>query len=233
MKPANLLGQSFGRLLVVKRVSNSSDGHTRWACRCRCGNTKVVSVNNLRGGSVSSCGCFQRESARAKHLKHGYRRHPLYGTWRQMVERCEEPTNENYRFYGARGIRVCSRWKSVAHFIADIGDRPPGMQLDRIDNDEGYRPGNVRWATALEQAQNRRLSQSSNRIAIHGVVRSAAAWAALLGLSRQAMYGRLRRGWSIEDAITTPPLRRDKCRNLIEGEIARLRKDIGQRDGRK
>ena len=139
-------GTKFGRWTVI------GDGgkQGRFLCRCECGTTRVVRAGHLRHGSSRSCGC-----ARVGPVVHGHARkgdeHPLYGTWKAMHERCRKHLN-----YAGRGITVCERWASFAVFLADIGERPPGTSLDRIDNDGDYEPGNVRWATPVEQAANRR-----------------------------------------------------------------------------
>jgi hypothetical protein len=131
-------------------------------CQCDCGEEVTVTLNNLTRGATSSCGCRRNELIAALHRgqKHGLRHHELYRTWVSMRQRCNNPNNPGYIHYGGRGIEVCARWSQLAVFISDveaeIGSRPSGMTLDRKNNDGNYEPGNVQWATDLEQVRNRR-----------------------------------------------------------------------------
>lgn len=127
---------------------------------------------------------------------------PRYEVWRGMLQRCLNPAHQAYARYGGRGITVCNRWRrSFADFCADVGQRPDGGTLDRIDNDRGYEPGNVRWVTRQAQAQNRR----DNRVlTAFGKSRCIIEWARELGVSYQAIDGRLRRGWTLERAVSVP-----------------------------
>ena len=146
--------------------------------RCDCGNVYEVFIGKLfaESGTVS-CGCYRREcfalqgernrdQPRPALRTHGLKRHPLYHTWLNMMRRCHHPDDRNYKNYGGRGITVCPRWHDVAAYIEDIerllGPRPDGKTMDRIDNDRGYEPGNVRWATAAEQSANKRPRIAAN-----------------------------------------------------------------------
>jgi len=123
-----------------------------------------------------------------------------------MKARCERPSHKAFAHYGARGVSVCDRWRSSFEcFLADMGPRPPGHTLDRLDNSGNYEPGNVRWATPLQQTRNR---SSTVLLTLHGVTKSAQEWAAISGLSRSLIYSRLRNGWSDERTLTAPYLRR-------------------------
>jgi len=119
-----------------------------------------------------------------------------------MMQRCQIPSASNYKYYGARGITVCARWRQFEYFHADMGECPAGQTLDRIDNSRGYEPGNCRWATKSDQNRNRPSHRVS--MTLHGETRSVSEWAARLGISANTINQRRYLGWSDEDALTTP-----------------------------
>jgi len=150
-----MIGQTFGKLVVVHRAENV--GHrAAYACRCSCGRTAIVVASRLRSGKTKSCGCLRATNMRAVAAKHGNSAHPLYTRWVRMLSRCYDPENNRFYRYGARGIKVCAAWHDFDVFVADVVDGyRPGLTIDRIDNDGDYEPGNVRWATYKTQARNR------------------------------------------------------------------------------
>jgi hypothetical protein len=146
-------GTTYGRLRVLETVWGGRD---KVRCECECGAVRVVWAVNLKTGHTQSCGCLPAGLNRARLTTHGLTRHPLYKTWCAMLRRCHSPTDASYRNYGGRGIEVCDRWHDFERFLADMGERPPGLTLDRVDNDGNYEPANCRWATPAAQARNRR-----------------------------------------------------------------------------
>jgi hypothetical protein len=166
MKPVDLTGQRFGRL-VVKKLAGTQGTKRTWLCQCECGRKLIVTGSNLRTGNTNSCGCLHREHAieRGRNSRtHGNwtngRASPTYRSWRSMHDRCKHPYMNGFEYYGGRGISVCDSWKYFETFLSDMGERPAGHSLDRINPDGNYEPNNCRWATRLEQRHNRRRTKS-------------------------------------------------------------------------
>lgn len=161
MKPLDMTGRKFNRLTVLSREPNAKDGSAMWLCRCDCGNLFVAYGKNIRNNHTQSCGCFQRERSSEASVIHGKTRTTLHNVWKTMKQRCTNPNNQKYKDYGGRGITVCEEWLNSFEAFSDYVSQLPhfgekGRSIDRIDVNGNYEPGNVRWATASEQQQNKR-----------------------------------------------------------------------------
>ncbi len=156
--------QRFGRLVVVREEGrHPTSGAITYLCRCDCGNEVVVASIGLHHGATTSCGCLRKERA-ANAIRargHGMSNTPTWYTWFSMRQRCRLTTMRCYPRYGGRGISVCERWESFENFLADMGERPEGKTIDRINVNGNYEPSNCRWATDAEQRANRRDSRKS------------------------------------------------------------------------
>lgn len=201
----DISGLKFHRLLVLERTPRKGSS-AYWLCRCDCGNIKEVRGSELKDGNTKSCGCFSKDYHRDKNLKHGYakkqNRHPMYESWKSMLQRCENPKATRYDRYGGRGISVCDRWHDFSQFEKDMAKTwNKGLTLERIDNNANYEPSNCRWATRSEQLCN------TNRtvfLTAHGLIMSLTEWARCLGVNPKAFNTRKRLGWSDKKIIDTP-----------------------------
>lgn len=200
----NYAGMIFGRLTVIDYLEHRN-GHAFWSCQCVCGKSKSVSSTNLKNGHTQSCGCLEAETFRSHRTTHGMSKSPEFQSWQRMLGRCKYAyrTNPNYKahlYYLDRGIAVCERWaNSFENFFADMGPKPtPKHSLDRIDNDKGYSPENCRWATAREQALNKRSATILN---YKGERKNMSIWAEQLGITCLKLRRTIDRMGSEENAI--------------------------------
>lgn len=215
-------GKVYGQLTVIRR----SDKLLRWKCiawecLCTCGVLHVVNGRDLRRGATTSCGCTKGQKCAASNTKHGCATRGLtaeYRCWSNIIDRCEQPTNKSYADYGARGIKVCERWRtSFADFLADItgtiGLKPsPQHSIDRIDNERGYELGNVQWATRTVQVRNRR---STRRLTHDGKTLTLKEWADLIGVKYTTLFCRIRSGMTTSAALTMPTRERSRQLEVI------------------
>ena len=192
--PLQLLNKKIGRLLVVERLKNRK-GFTMWRCICDCGNERNVLGCSLGNGNTKSCGCLGVDRRREATVKHGMSGSGTYQTWAHMVQRCTNPKRWDYKHYGGRGISIFSEWLDFSCFLRDMGERPPRLTLDRINNSGNYEPGNCRWATRKEQSNNSRVPVV---LTLAGKSMNIAQWADELGVNRDMLYMRRFRGWPVE-----------------------------------
>lgn len=188
----NELGSIFGRLTVISDMS-SSKGKARWMCQCSCGKITVTTGDALRRGVVKSCGCLQAEARHLNTRKHGHGSYVAgvsrtYKSWQEMRARCNNKRSISYPNYGGRGISICARWSEFENFLADMGERPEGKSLDRIENNGNYEPNNCRWATSKEQNNKRRQCRYIEYL---GRIQTIAQWCDELGLNYPRTYNRI------------------------------------------
>jgi hypothetical protein len=219
----DLTGMVFGRWSVEARddtpTSFAKQYQVKWICVCECGRCRSVRAVHLVGGQSRSCGCLARDrlrenSARRKNAAPpNPKKTPERIIWWTMLARCRNPNAANYHLYGGRGIRVCDRWrKSFENFLADMGPRPEGMTLDRIDNEGDYSPENCRWATLIEQANNKR---NTPYLEWNGVRKSLKEWSRITGIHPETIRHRLLHGWTDEKALSTPPIEKFRNRSAV------------------
>lgn len=179
----DLTGQRFGRWTVL-HFQDTARKMTRWACRCDCGREVIVLGNSLRRRLSVSCGCSR--------WKHGRRTVNEYKAWHAARSRCTNPSNEHWAEYGGRGITMCERWQqSFDEFFRDMGPRPDGLSLDRIDNDGPYSPENCRWASQLTQQSNRRTTLTATH---NGETLTIKEWARRSGERYRTLLYRIENG---------------------------------------
>jgi hypothetical protein len=187
-------GLQFGRLVVVSLSHLKPGRGAFWNCACECGTTKSINGSQLRSGAIVSCGCYRANSIRSMKTTHGLSKLGLgsYMSWSAMRRRCMSEKDFAFSHYGGRGIKVCDRWESFANFVADMGEPSHGETLDRIDVNGNYEPGNCRWASRAEQANNTR---SNVRIKMSsGEPMTMAEFSRRSGIPYSRMRHQLKRG---------------------------------------
>lgn len=159
-KSVDCVGTRFGKLTVIERAESNKFGKARWRCLCDCGGEVTTTRNQLVSGNTRSCGCLHHKALVERNTKHGHanrgKQSPAYYSWCSMLSRCRNENYPKYSIYGALGVTVCERWLNFENFLADMGERPKGTTLDRIDPFGNYEADNCRWATPTEQANNQR-----------------------------------------------------------------------------
>ena len=204
-------GMRFGRLTVISRAGDRFANGKRlimWLCKCDCGNYKVIRSGNLKkGSSTRSCGCYKRECLEKRKVSyvHGMSKTRIYREWQGMKCRCYTKSNTSYKNYGGRGIEVCEDWlNDFAAFYewAISNGYSDDLTLDRIDVNGNYEPDNCRWVSMIIQDNNKR---NNVHLENNGEKHTIAEWSRIIGSKdRHCVSDRLKRGWSVEKAVTTP-----------------------------
>lgn len=197
----DLTGHEFYRLTVLYRTVNGRSGQVYWQCHCSCGTEKSISAQSLLSGATHSCGCLQREKAHStcvlRNTTHGQFGSKTHRIWAGIIQRCCNIKNQAYINYGGRGIRVHDRWLVFDNFFSDMGECPPGLSIERRDNNGDYEPNNCYWATRLEQNSNTRKNRL---IIIHNRSQTMSQWLRELKVPRTTFYRWLQKKPELSDA---------------------------------
>lgn len=189
----------YGRLTVIDREGSNKDRHVSWLCQCECGENVIVLGKNLRNGDTKSCGCLMREINRKRFLTHGQARSSEYRSWSNMIQRCTNKNNNNYKDYGKRGIKVCKKWLIFENFFADMGKKPKGYTIERIDNNGNYNKENCEWIPRSEQPKNTRKCIP---VTVNGIDFPTISMAAChFNIPYSRVRDRLKRGLNIKQAL--------------------------------
>lgn len=209
----DIKGKRFGMLVAVEHIGYDKRGQAIWRFQCDCGKTYEAISAPVVYGSVISCGCYNSKRTAERNRRHGFaqrdHKEKLYEIWCSMKRRCQSETDTNYRHYGGRGITVCTEWQEYAPFRewALANGYAEGLTIDRIDNNRGYSPENCRWVTMLVQMRNTRRNRF---IEYNGERKTVSAFAADAGMKYGTLWGRLKRGMNIEDALKHTTEKRTK-----------------------
>ena len=201
-------GIKYNRLTAIRLIERKENKRHVWEFKCDCGATVNLAVNRVAMGKTKSCGCLLNEVLIERNTTHGLSRSHWqdYRTWKDMRSRCYNTGDSDYRLYGERGIRVCDRWSDFSVFLADMGRRPKGYTIDRIDVNGHYEPSNCRWATSKTQANNKR---TNNYIEHNGVMKTLQGWCEEYGISHSKARYRLSAGMSFEEVFSDKDFRVD------------------------
>lgn len=195
----DLTGMQFTRLTVLEPVRRK--GKLMWRCLCSCGKEVITTKSSLKSGESKSCGCYSREICQKSITKHGKHGTRIYRIWKAMKQRCNNQNCNAYHNYGERGISICKEWEDFLTFEswALSNGYADDLSIDRIDVNGNYCPENCRWATAIEQGNNKRKNRL---ITYNGETKTLAEWARDKNMKVITLFNRLNRGASIEDALT-------------------------------
>ena len=197
----DLTGQKFNRLKVIKYSHKDKRYRPYWKCLCNCGRISTVSSINLTSGQVRSCGCLLKEKTKKmgeSRKVHGMSRKRIYKIWDNMKDRCLNKNSGGYKWYGKRGITICRKWLKFEGFYNDMKNGyAENLQLDRINNNQGYKKSNCRWVTLKENLRNKRNNRRYKN-------KCVSEWSEITGIKINLIHLRLRRGWDWERILKTP-----------------------------
>lgn len=229
-KVKDIAGQRFGRLKVCWEAGLDYDRHMKWLCECDCGKEVIVRGSDLRKGKQVSCGCYKRENASLIARTHGMSNNRIYHIWNGIKDRCNRPTNHAFKYYGGRGITLCDAWLDFEAFMswAFSHGYDTNLTIERIDVNGNYEPENCKWISLPDQAMNTR---KTHYITIGEETLPLTMWEKRKGHSKGLINGRLRRGFSEEDAVNLPKLKKQALRYItFKGKkqtVAKWSKELG------
>lgn len=198
-----MTGRRFNRLTVISETTRIHPKRPMYICLCDCGTMKNVEGRRLREGVVKSCGCLSKETTKSRSTTHGMTDSVEYKVWCGIKRRCLNKNDKRFQSYGGRGIKICDSWKnSFESFFSDMGYRPDGFSIERIDVNGDYEPKNCKWIKLSSQASNKR---SNIRITYNNTTRILSEWSMLTGIKPGTISARLNRGWSIKKSLSIIP----------------------------
>lgn len=205
--------QTFNKLTAVNFEYRDDKMRHYWRFRCECGRELIIRKGSVTSGNTKMCKeCANIQLSKNK-TTHGMSKTRIYKEWAGMIQRCTNPKNTSYERYGAKGVTVCDEWlddfMNFYNWAMANGYRDD-LTIDRIDNEKGYSPDNCRWATEKEQAYNKK---SNRNLTYKGKTMTMAEWAKVIGISSSSLFGRMKRGWSVEKALSTPPIKEKRNNN--------------------
>lgn len=221
-KLIDLTGEKFGRLTVIKKAGVTERNRPIWECLCDCGSTSNAIQGHLRSGLRVSCGCARKagNQINKKKPRHGHcingGNSRTYRIWSGMIARCTNAKMQSWKYYGGMGIKVCDRWRIFENFLSDMGEAPDGLSIDRIKVKGNYEPSNCRWATDIEQHNNR---NDSHYLTHNWQTLTISEWARITGLNKHTIADRIRKSkWSVEKALTTAPMTPTQKVNILNNK---------------
>lgn len=198
-----MIGYKFNRLTVIEEVDRIHPKRPMYACKCDCGKMKNVEGRRLREGTIKSCGCLSKELTRIRSITHGMTDSSEYKTWCGIKRRCLNENDKRYPEYGGRGIKICDSWSnSFQSFFHDMGEKPEGYSIERIDVNGNYEKSNCKWIKLSSQASNKRTNV---KITHKNETKNLSDWSLETGIKAETISARIKRGWSIEKSLSIIP----------------------------